>query len=105
MRLTVSKIPLQPSPQDWHPGHSVEGGLQECLVAATGIQSVMAYAGVAQASDGGMEVYEGRRIPLAYWGHLGRGLSPPPFIFQADSNSWKHRFLDCPASAALTKEK
>ena len=53
--------------------------------------------------DGGMEVYEGRRIPLVYWD--GRGLSPPPFILQADSNSWQHRFLDCPASAALTKEK
>ena len=83
-------------------GPSLSG--KEVLVAATGIQNVIAYAGVAQVSnDGkGMQVYEGRRIPLIYWDPSGEGLPSLEAFQPADSDSWQHRFLDCLASAALT---
>jgi hypothetical protein len=46
---------------------------KEVLVAASGIQSTMAYAAVAQVnSEGtGMEPIEGRRIPLVFWDTSG----------------------------------
>ena len=66
---------------------------KEVLVAATGIQNVMAYAGVAQASDGGMQVYEGRRIPLVYWDPSGEDyrrlrLSSRPIPIPGNVDSW-----------------
>jgi major capsid protein E len=66
---------------------------KEVLVAATGIQSVMAYAGIAQASDGGMQVYEGRRIPLVYWDPSGEDyrrlrLSSRPVPIPGNVDSW-----------------
>lgn len=66
---------------------------KEVLIAATGIQSVMAYAGVAQASDGGMDVYEGRRIPLVYWDPSGEDyrrlrLSSRPIPIPGNTDSW-----------------
>ena len=46
---------------------------KEVLVAATGVQGTMAYAGVAQANEDGkgMQVYSGRRIPFVYWDTSG----------------------------------
>lgn len=68
---------------------------KEVLVAATGIQNVMAHAGVAQASnDGkGMQVYEGRRIPLIYWDPSGEDyrrlrLSSRPIPIPGNTDSW-----------------
>lgn len=66
---------------------------KEVLVAATGIQSVMAYAGVSQASDGGMDIYEGRRIPLVYWDTSGEDyrrlrLSSRPIPIPGNTDSW-----------------
>ena len=65
------------------------------LEAATGIQNVMAYAGVAQASnDGrGMQVYEGRRIPLICWDPSGEDyrrlrLSSRPIPIPGKTDSW-----------------
>ena len=66
---------------------------KECLIAATGIQNVMAYAGVAQASEGGMQVYSGRRIPLVYWDPSGEDyrrlrLSSRPIAIPGNTDSW-----------------
>ena len=68
---------------------------KEVLVAATGIQSVMAYAGIAQANDdgNGMQVYEGRRIPLIYWDPSGEDyrrlrLSSRPIPIPGNTDSW-----------------
>jgi hypothetical protein len=68
---------------------------KEVLVAATGHPDVMAYAGVAQASnDGkGMQVYEGRRIPLIYWDPSGEDyrrlrLSSRPIPIPGNTDSW-----------------
>ena len=68
---------------------------KEVLVAASGIQNVMAYAGVAQVSDdgNGMQVYEGRRIPLIYWDPSGEDyrrmrLSSRPIPIPGNTDSW-----------------
>ena len=68
---------------------------KEVLVAATGIQNVMAHANVAQASnDGkGMQVYKGRRIPLIYWDPSGENyrrlrLSSRPIPIPGNTDSW-----------------
>ena len=68
---------------------------KEVLVAATGIQSVMAYAGIAQADDDGkgMSVYEGRRVPLIYWDTSGEDyrrfrLSSRPIPIPGNTDSW-----------------
>ncbi len=70
---------------------------KEVLVAATGIQSVMAYAGVAQASDGGMDVYEGRRIPLVYW------TPPARTIAACDCLPGRFQFLATPIPGPFCK--
>ena len=68
---------------------------KEVLVAATGIQSVMAYAGIAQTNDDatGMQAYEGRRIPLVYWDPSGEDyrrlrLSSRPVPIPGNTDSW-----------------
>jgi hypothetical protein len=68
---------------------------KEVLVAASGIQSTMAYVAVAQVnSDGtGMEPIEGRRIPLVYWDTSGEDyrrfrLSSRPIPVPANTSSW-----------------
>jgi hypothetical protein len=68
---------------------------KDVLVAATGIQSTMAYAGVAQADDDGkgMHVYEGRRVPLIYWDTSGEDyrrfrLSSRPIPIPGNTDSW-----------------
>ena len=68
---------------------------KEVLVAATGIQNVMAYAGISQTSDDatGMQVYEGRRIPLVYWDPSGEDyrrlrLSSRPIPIPGNVDSW-----------------
>jgi Phage major capsid protein E len=68
---------------------------KEVLVAATGIQGMMAYAGVAQVSEEGrgMEVYAGRRIPLVYWDQSGEDyrrlrLSSRPIPIPGNTDSW-----------------
>ena len=77
---------------------------KEVLVASTGIQSTMAYAGVAQGdNDGkGMSVYEGRRVPLHLLGHQRRGLPQAKAFEPPDPDPGKHRLVDGPASARLT---
>ena len=68
---------------------------KEVLVASTGIQSVMAYGGIAQAdNDGrGMSVFEGRRVPLVYWDPCGEDyrrlrLSSRPIPIPGNVDSW-----------------
>jgi Phage major capsid protein E len=68
---------------------------KEVLVAATDIQGIMAYAGVAQVNDegSGMQVYEGRRIPLIYWDTTGEDyrrlrLSSRPIPIPGNTESW-----------------
>jgi major capsid protein E len=68
---------------------------KEVLVAATGIQGMMAYAGIAQVSEEGkgMEVYSGRRIPLIYWDPSGEDyrrlrLSSRPIPIPGNTDSW-----------------
>jgi Phage major capsid protein E len=68
---------------------------KEVLVAASGIQSTMAYAAVAQVnSEGtGMEPIEGRRIPLVFWDTSGEDyrrfrLSSRPIPVPANTSSW-----------------
>ena len=68
---------------------------KEVLVAATGVQGVMAYAGIAQANDDGkgMQVYAGRRVPLIYWDTSGEDyrrlrLSSRPIPIPGNTDSW-----------------
>jgi hypothetical protein len=68
---------------------------KEVLVASTGVQGMMAYAGVAQVSEDGhgMEVYSGRRIPLVYWDtskedHRRLRLSSRPIPIPGNTDSW-----------------
>ena len=68
---------------------------KEVLIAASGIQNVMGYAGVAQVNDDGrgMQVYEGRRIPLVYWDPSGEDyrrlrLSSRPIPIPGNTDSW-----------------
>jgi hypothetical protein len=68
---------------------------KEVLVASTGIQGVMAYAGVSQVSDDGhgMQVFAGRRIPLVYWDTSGEDyrrlrLSSRPIPIPGNTDSW-----------------
>ena len=65
------------------------------LGAATGIQNVMAYAGISHTNDDatGMQVYEGRRIPLVYWDPSGEDyrrlrLSSRPVPIPGNVDSW-----------------
>ena len=66
---------------------------KEVLVAATGIQSVMAYAGVAQADDDGKGMQRVPRPPgsLDLLGHVGQGLSPLSAFQPPDSDPWQYR--------------
>ena len=68
---------------------------KEVLVAASGVQSTMAYGGVAQVSEegGGMQVYAGRRVPLVYWDVSGEDyrrlrLSSRPIPIPGNTQSW-----------------
>ena len=68
---------------------------KEVLVAATGVQGTMAYAGVAQANEDGkgMQVYSGRRIPFVYWDTSGEDyrrlrLSSRPIPIPGNTDSW-----------------
>jgi hypothetical protein len=68
---------------------------KEVLVAATGIQNIMAYAGVAQVNEegSGMQVYEGHRIPLIYWDTTGEDyrrlrLSSRPIPIPGNTDCW-----------------
>ena len=68
---------------------------KEVLVAASGIQGVMAYAGISQVSEDGrgMEVYSGRGIPLVYWDPSGEDyrrlrLSSRPIPIPGNTDSW-----------------
>lgn len=62
------------------------------LIAASGSQNSMGYAGVPQAEDNSMTVYEGRRIPLV---HFDKGedyrrlrLSSRPIPIPSNTASW-----------------
>ena len=68
---------------------------KEVLVAATGVQGTMAYAGIAQTNDDatGMTVYAGRRVPLVYWDPSGEDyrrlrLSSRPVPIPGNTDSW-----------------
>jgi hypothetical protein len=91
-------IPLYVSEEQYE---DIDGSMKyyvpptEVLVASTGIQGVMAYAGVAQVADDGrgMEVYAGRRIPLIYWAPSGEDyrrlrLSSRPTPIPGNTDSW-----------------
>ena len=64
------------------------------LVAATGLQGTLAYAGIVQVDEGenSMHPYEGTRIPLVYYekGYDFRKvrLSSRPIPIPADTQSW-----------------
>ena len=66
---------------------------KEVLVASTAVQGTMAYAGIAQANEGGMQVYAGRRVPLVYWDPSGEDyrrlrLSSRPIPIPGNIDSW-----------------
>jgi len=62
------------------------------LIAASGSQNTMAYAGVPQAEDDHMEVYEGRRIPLVFFDkgedYRKLRLSSRPVPIPSNTASW-----------------
>ena len=64
------------------------------LVAASGLQGTLAYAGIVQVDEdaNGMQSYEGARIPLVYYekGYDFRKvrLSTRPIPIPADTQSW-----------------
>jgi Phage major capsid protein E len=62
------------------------------LIAASGSQNTMAYAGVPQAEDDHMVVFEGRRIPLVYFDkgedYRKLRLSSRPVPISGNTASW-----------------
>jgi hypothetical protein len=62
------------------------------LIAASGSQNTMAYAGVPQAEDDHMDVFEGRRIPLVYFDkgedYRKLRLSSRPVPISGNTASW-----------------
>jgi hypothetical protein len=79
---------------------------KEVLVAATGIQSTMSYAGVSQVNDDatGMKVFEGAQNPARLLGPVRRRLPALATELATDSDPGQHRQLDCAAGARLNEK-